>query len=408
MRQAEAARRIAVSVSTISRYESGHIALTDIATLQRICRTMNIPPRLLGLSDTLSTGKVAETGVDGQAVRDMQRRHILRGLAASAAALPALRVSAVPLLSQLDVAVFSPHTGGQPLALPQLTRTLAQVRAHFAGCRFQQLAACLPELITLAKASRDAAGHDARGPFDAALADVYVLGNELAIKLHENGAAWVMADRALAAARASGDPRVLARAQWRAAISLRRSKRPDPATAVVTRAAQDLRQATGLATGEDAGWYARMLCCAAYTEALAERADNAYTLLGHARDAVSEFPHSRFGFDDVDGYGISVARAVGDFGRAAQFAAQVHVGRFDTVERRARFHEDLAITRWGQGRPDQTFQALQAAEAIAPQEVRFRPWAHRLTANLLSCRRGTPGLDGLRGFAARIGVAACG
>lgn len=403
--QGEVAQRLGVAISTVSRLEAGLLPMRDVHRLRQISRALSIPPHLFDLSaDDHVTGTLAAIDVDTEVVREMRRRQVLTGLAASAAALPGLRDKASPLLSQLDAAVFRLPGPVQPMALPRLARTIALTRKLFDACQWRSLAAHLPDLLALAKASRDDAPHDQRCAYDAALAQVYVLGNELAIKLHETPAAWVLAERGLAAADASGDPRITARAQWRVAVSLRRAGHRDRATQVATRAAHDLHDATGLHTGEDAGFYARLLCCAAYTEAMADRRENAYDLLGRARDTASAHPYSTFGFDQIDGYGISVARAVGDFDAAVQFSRQVRLSLLDTVERRTRFYEDTAIAWWARGNPEQTFRALLAAERIAPQEVRFRPWAHRLAVNLLSCPRNTIGLAGLREFAARIGV----
>lgn len=333
----------------------------------------------------------------------MRRRYVLQGLSASAVVLPALALARSPMVSDLDNGLFIPQTGAEPVTLDRMRQLVAMVRAHFAACEFRQLAAAMPRLIAIAHASRDAAVYDTRARFDALLSTVYVTGNELAIKLHENPVAWVMADRAVAAAVASGDPMTIAKARWRAAISLRRSKHPHTASSLITTAAQDLHRSTSLESGQAAGFFARMLCCAAYTAALAERRADAYDLLAHAREVVIEHRASSFGFADIDLYGISVARSVGDFGQAVQYSQQVPVGALATVERRTRFYEDSAIAWWGKGRPDKTYQAMLAAEAIAPQEVRYRPWAHRLTTNLLGCGQRT-GLPGLREFAGRIGV----
>lgn len=58
------------------------------------------------------------------------------------------------------------------------------------------------------------------------------------------------------------------------------------------------------------------------------------------------------------------------------------------------------------GLPDTAHSALYgqllAAERDAPQEVRFRPWAQQLTADLLS--RNSRSLPGVREFADRVGV----
>src|SRR4029079_1815485 len=136
------------------------------------------------------------------------------------------------------------------------------------------------------------------------------------------------------------------------------SKHAHAASSVISRAAEELRRATELETPDDAGFYVRMLCCTAYTEALADRADNAYSLLTTARETVSAHPYSPFGFDAVDLYAITVARAAGDFGHAVALSGEVRGARLDSVGRVPRFWDDTAIAWWGAGRPDKTFEAL--------------------------------------------------
>lgn len=392
--------RLGCSHVTVSRWETGRQRLADVELLRHVAHGMRIPARLFGLADDGDIAGIV-AAPDKQEVRSMQRRHVLAGLAASAAAMPALRATAAPILSELDSTLFQPGTTFEPLPLARLARLTDSARAHFAACRWRELAAAMPHLIGVAQASREHADSGQRAGFDAALADAYVVGNELAIKLHDNPVAWVMADRAVTAARLSGDPRALARAQWRASISLRRSKHAHTASTVIQAAAQDLSRSTALETPWDAGFYTRMLCCAAYTESLAGRPANAYELLGHAREVVAEHPRSLFGFEGISLYAISVARVAGDYGLAVGYASQIRVGQLDTVERKTRFFEDTAIAQWGFGDREKTFEALLGAERIAPQEVRLRPWAHRLAVNLLSSP--VP-LSGLRDFAGRIGV----
>ncbi|GAB3843147.1 hypothetical protein GCM10029963_17360 [Micromonospora andamanensis] len=50
-----------------------------------------------------------------------------------------------------------------------------------------------------------------------------------------------------------------------------------------------------------------------------------------------------------------------------------------------------------------SFRALLAAERIAPQEVRYRPWAQHLTVALLNADRRQV-LPDLHNFAVRIGT----
>jgi hypothetical protein len=278
----------------------------------------------------------------------------------------------------------------------------AAARDDFAAVRLHQLAATMPRLLATAKVSRDAAPEGRRGAFHDATAQVYALGSEMAIKLHVHDLAWVLADRAASSAAAGGDPLTVAAAQWRVGIAMRRNKHTAAASAVVGAAAVRLRADTGLSSAAQAGQYVRLLGCAAYTAAHDGRAGDAYDLVGAAREAMAEYPYAAIDGGQVDGYLLSVARAVGEFDRAVQVAAGLRLERFATVERQARYLEDAAIAAWGAGQPERTYRALLVCERIAPQEVRMRPWAQRLAVNLCQVRP-QAGLSGVREFAARIG-----
>jgi transcriptional regulator with XRE-family HTH domain len=329
---------------------------------------------------------------------NVQRRQVLAGFAA----LPALGKR--PLMGGLGTVLLHPGSAGQPLTWARLHEMRNAARNDFAAVRYSELAARLPRLISAAVASRDQSAHDQRAPFHALLADAYILGNELAIKMHDTGFAGIMADRAVQEAHASGDPLEVARAAWRASIVLRRSRHRGEASAVIIDGAEQLYRSTALSDPRHAAQYARMLCCHAYTAAMDDSRDTAYTLLSQAREVIKEHGQRYFTFDDARLYGISVARAVGDYGQAIAFSQEVTAGALASDERRARRLEDTAIAWWGRGRAAETFQALLAAERISVQEVRERPWARRLTLNLLSCGPGVTGLSGLREFAVRSGV----
>ncbi len=392
--QRDAGTILGCSYVSVSRYETSQQRLVDVNLLRLVSQKMGIPPQMLGLSPD-----------QAGAAEAMQRRRVFSGLASSAFVLPTLTSHASTMLAGLDSVLFGVSRQAQPLSRQALTSVLSAVRQDFTACRWSELAAKVPNLIKVAVVSRSHAGYDERGLFDSLLSDAYVLGNQLAIKLHEPEVSWVLADRAMQAATASGDPRALARAQWRMAVSLRRSRHKDMAVRMLSDAAEQLRRANDLETAWDAGFYARMLCSAAYTAALADRRAQAYGYLEHAREVAAECPRSPFSSTDIDLYGISVARAVGDFGQAVDLARSIRLGLLPETERQVRYWEDTAIALWGRGRPAETFQAMLAAERLAPQEVRLRPWAHRITVNLLSLGPRT-GLSGVREFAIRAGVAA--
>jgi len=282
---------------------------------------------------------------------------------------------------------------------------LAAAKADFRACRYSQLARRLPHLIAQATVGRDGAPAGKVEQASARLAQAYGVATQLLIKLHDDGMAWSTSDRAVQAARASGDPLVVAEATRLAATVLRRTRHRDGAQRLVLHAAQQLDADTGLTDLRLTAMYGKLLAVAAYTAAMRDDRDAAWTLLGEAEDAARRVggDADRFNPLDLAVYKISVARVLGDFGAAVDYARQVDPTRITVPERRARYWEDTALALHGRGLRAGAFQALLAAERDTPQEVRYRPWAQNLTRELMSTdTRGT--LTGVRELAARIGV----
>jgi hypothetical protein len=239
------------------------------------------------------------------------------------------------------------------------------------------------------------------------LAQAYCVATQLLLKLHDDGIACTAADRAVQAASAGSDPVVTAEAARLATTVLRRTHHGDGAQRIVLRAAQQLDSDTGLTNPREVAKYGELLAVAAYTAAMRDDRDTAWTLLGEADDAtrragkVEDGPLNTL---DLQVYKISVARTLDDFDSAVDYARQVDPTQIISLERRARYWQDTALALQGRGRSDGAFQALLAAEHDTPQEVRFRPWAQHLTQDLMAADvRGT--LPGVRGLAHRIGVA---
>ncbi|MFD0818525.1 hypothetical protein ACFQ0D_09420 [Micromonospora zhanjiangensis] len=336
----------------------------------------------------------------------MRRRDVLVGtvgLTTGATLLPAT-VSADVNYTVEDV-IFGRVTA-PPLPDHQLSAQLSAARADHRACRYTQLARRLPRLLAQANAGRDHAPADEVARASARLSQAYCVATQLLLKLYDDGLASCAADRAVQAARGSGDPLVVAEASRLAATVLRRARHRDGAQRLVLHAAQQLDADTGLTDPRQTAMYGQLLAVAAYTAAMRDDRDEAWTLLGEAEDAAGRAGAAgldRFGSLDLAVYKISVARVLGDYGTAVDFARQVDPRRIEAPERRARYWEDTALALHGRGRPEAAFQALLAAESDTPQEVRYRPWAHRLTQDLMSgdVRNGLPGI---RDFAHRIGT----
>ncbi|GAA2375267.1 hypothetical protein GCM10010170_078690 [Dactylosporangium salmoneum] len=408
----EAGQLVGYSAATMSRWENGRRRDWTVNELLRLAEAYGIPPNHLGLA--ASSPPVAQPtvrvspGADNSGGDWMRRRDLLAGalgLTASGALAPPADAAADNPATIEDV-IFGRFTS-TPLPDQQLAAKIAATRADFRACRYSQAARRLPRLLAQAEATAHNAAAAQAGQASVRLAQAYCVATQLLLKLYDDGMACATADRATQAARGGGDPIVTAEATRLAATVLRRNQHRDSAQRLVLQAAQQLGSETGLAKPREVAKYGELLAVAAYTAAMRDDRDTAWTLLGEAEDATRRagtVDDSQLTTLDLAVYKISVARVLGDFGSAVDYARQVDPTKIASPERRARYWEDTALALHGRGRPEAAFQALLAAERDTPQEVRYRPWAQGLTQDLMTAdTRGT--LVGVRDLARRIGVA---
>ncbi|MFI5908479.1 helix-turn-helix domain-containing protein [Dactylosporangium sp. NPDC051541] len=407
----EVGRLVGCSAATISRWETGRRRAWTVAELRRLAEIYRLPPDLLGLVAPHPPAGGGTTRVDG-ATDDsggdwMRRRNLIAGAVGltAAAALPE-GAAAADAPGTVEDVIFG-RVAAAPLPAEQLAAQVAAAGADFRACRYAQLARRVPGLLARAEATRAATTPGSAGRAATQLAQAYGVAARLMLKLHDDGMAWATADRAVQAARSGTDPVVSAEAARLTATVLRRRGQRDGAQRLVLRAAQQLEADTGLARPVQVARYGELLAVAAYTAAMRDDRDTAWTLLGAADDATRRAGSANPGglsTVDVDVYRISVARVLGDYGSAVDYARRIDPARITAPERRARYWQDTALALHGRGRAEQAFAALLAAERDTPQEVRYRPWAQQLTRQLLAAQTRN-GLPGLRDFAHRVGAA---
>ena len=404
--QAELGTRIGYSASGVSRIESGLLS-PGRQTLERISEVLHIPACELRPA---GSGGDSVTSVPGRLQEDaVRRRELLAGAVGLGAALavpagPA--AAAVPESGPsvpLERALFNPAAVSAPWTDSRVARSLEGARRDFRAARYAVLGAALPGLIAGSEAARDDARGRARELANGAVARTYVLATELALKEHSD-CAWVTADRALAAARAGGDPVVIGEAARVLAITMRRAGRPQAAVDFLARTAAGM---TG--SGAERHVRATMLLTAAYTAASGGRRSTALSLMAEAVDAVAVPNAAASGLFTVDAsraqadvYWIGVHNALGTPDEGVLYAARVDAAALPTAERRARAATDTARMWHALGDQRRTFAALRMVEQAAPEEVR-RPALRALTADLLY---GPGTVPGLRDFAQRTGALA--
>ncbi len=404
--QAQVGKSCGYSASAVSRIESGRMRL-DYAALVRFAAFLNVSlDRLMAtpVPDGPTVDTVERPSGEEDAVR---RRNLLTGaLAAGATAV----VGAAP--ADAASGPFDPAAGLEdalfrlPSAAPvppgRLAQQMEAARADFCAARYTALGHALPGLLAVASSTRDASSGRAWEQASVVLARAYVLAAELALKQHSD-AAWVAADRALTAARASGHPVPIGEASRVLAITMRRSGRSPAAVRLLTREAADLdagQPPTGAVR-------ATLMLTAAYTAASGRDRATALGLLDEAQEETDRRKAAVRGLftvdvsrTQVDVYRIGVLNALGTPDEGVKVVKKLNIDSMPTAERRARAWTDTARMWHALGDQPQTFAALRRVEQEAPQEVR-RPALRALTADLLHMPARVPGV---REFAARTGA----
>lgn len=427
--QSELGARTGYSAATISRFENGRRPLTDLGTLRRFCEVLAIPPALVGLAAQRHAPLPAPESVTAAAPRTsvvthqlpdgqdgdgpVDRRELLTAVASLTGAAVigaplrrhAASAAADPRIESLQTLLTAQHRA-RPAPVPSLERSVAAARASFDACQYHLLSQRLPALIGRLEASTNQASPSANhGPLLRLTADAYCLASQLCVKLGEDAMAWVTADRALAAARRSGDPLPLAAASRRVSIAMRRQGHHRAAVTVLTSTALELDTGSPGTPASEIAAYASLLSTAAYTAAKAGRAHQALELIGEAVTAAERLPAGASGFDAdyVTQYQIGVRTFLGDPASALSHAATLTPRALPTPQRRARFCIDTARAWQAFGRPGSTLQALLAAESFAAEEV-CRPSVQNIAASLLHASGPQPAA--LRAFAIRCGATA--
>ncbi|MFI1994880.1 helix-turn-helix domain-containing protein [Actinoplanes sp. NPDC020271] len=394
------------SASTLSRLESGRRAIRDVTELRALADLYDVPLHMLGLATPPGPvgGSTLTTTVDGEG-DTVQRRNFLAGAAAlgATAALPAPAAAAALSGNTIEDVLFGRLTA-EPLSHQQLAAQIAAARADYRATRYTRLARRLPKLLAQASASHRTTGLDGQAAAAQQLAEAYGVATQLLIKLYYNGLACATADRAVQAARTGNDPLILAESQRLAATVLRRADHGGSAQTLVLEAAAQLHSSASDTTAAYHAMYGQLLAVAAYTAAIRDDRDAAWALLAEAEQpAHAAGTSARFNSTELAVYRISIARTLGDYGAAVDYSRKVDPRSITDIERRVRYWEDAALALHGRGRPAAAFETLLAAERDAPEEVRYRPWAQRLTHDLLSAPA-SRSLSGIRQFATRVGV----
>jgi len=377
--QTELARLVDRSVAWISQVERGVRRIDRMSVLERLAEALDVPLAELAAEAPLIAA--ADEEMPGTA----ELRLVLSGVHALHAMLhPAPAPPVNELRSQVERAWELTHES-----------------------RYTELADLLRGLIPELEGAARSAEADRRPELFELLATTYQTCSASLAKLGEPEAAWIAADRAIAAAERTGNPLLMAAGAYRLGFVFLGARHFDQAEEVARTAADALSNLADEGNPEAMSLWGALTLQRAMAAAHLNQADPAYHHLARAREMAERLGEGRndfnteFGPANVALYEVAVAVELGDAGRAIRIGTTVDTSVLSS-ERRARLHIDLARAHAQRRQVDDAVAALRTAESITPEQVHNHRVVRRLVADLLTMQ--SPPSAELRELAERVGA----
>ncbi|MFF0775305.1 helix-turn-helix domain-containing protein [Nonomuraea wenchangensis] len=369
------ADRLGRSVSWLRKVDSGVRNADRLSVLDSLCEALNVDLQtLIGEEPTRNTTLCID---DAQVER---------------------------IRDAMESYPFDDGTGN----LIRLRRQVAYAWNAFEVADYDVISQVLPETLENAQSTHAALRTEESARL---LAEVYQITASTLRKLGEHSLSWLAGDRSMATARQIGDLSLLAAAGFRIANALLSMGRAEPA----------LHMLDGLANRLDVeahdeerrALYGHVLLQAAMAAATLGRHATVRDLLAEARESARFVDAGRnhcwlaFGSANITAHEVAALVMLGEGGlavEAANAADPTEIARMRR-ERQAAFLVDVArgYSQWGQR--EEAVRTLLEAERVASREVRCRPLAQTLIADLVHRARGPVSSDLVR-LAARAGIRA--
>lgn len=259
---------------------------------------------------------------------------------------------------------------------------------HTSGHNRTEVGALLPDLIRDAEAAARSLDGDARRAALVALADVYRLTGQATAYVAPAELAWVVADRALAAARQADDPAAIAAAAWNMGNILRETTYPEEALRVVTEAADLIRPHLADGPEDWRGIYGALQLHAAVTAAREGRDGDAWRYwdagdqVAKSLPAAYVHPSTVFGRANVDFHAVSVATDLRSSRKALALADDLDPDVMPSTERRARLWVEVARGHVQRGDRTAALHVMRMAHNISAETVAYTPSARSVAADL--------------------------
>ena len=375
--QPELARMIGRSVAWVSQVERGVRKVDRMSVLEIVAAALDVPLAELA-AEAPVVAAVSEEPPDARGLR-----LVLSGAYALRALLDGRRAPALSTLRAKSHKAWDLTHAGRYTELTGL------------------LSGLVPDLETAARTLLESQHGEA---FEL-MAITYQACSAALDKLGEPEAAWIAADRAMAAADRAGNPLMVAAGAFRLVFVFINARRYDQAEETTRTAAEALQPMVNQGTPQAMSLWGGLTLQRAVIAAHLNDPDTAYGQLEQASQVAGRLGeghneyNTEFGPANVRLYEIAVAVELGDAGRALRAAAAVDTSGL-SAERRARMLVDVARAHSQRRQVREAVAALIQAEAITPEQVRSHSLVRQLTSDLLTMQD-PPGAE-LRDLSKRL------
>jgi tetratricopeptide (TPR) repeat protein len=377
--QPELARMIDRSVAWVSQVERGVRKVDRMSVLETLATALDVPLAELAAEAPVVAAVTEESpGASGL-------RLVLSGAFALRAMLNGRRPPALSALRTKSRKVWDLTHAGRYADLTDLLRGL------------------IPDLETAARAVPE----DQRAEVFELMAATYQACSAALAKLGEPEAAWIAADRAMAAAERAGNPMLVAAGAFRLVFVFIAARHYDQAEETARTAADALRPLSDDGDPQAMSLWGALTLQRAIIASRVNDPAAAYSYLERAAQVAARLGegcndyNTEFGPANVSLYEIAVAVELGDAGRAMHAAATVDTSGL-SAERRARMLIDVARAHAQRRQVSEAVAALYEAEQITPEQVREHELVRQLISDLLTMQ--DPPSAELRDLAMRLGA----
>jgi transcriptional regulator with XRE-family HTH domain len=374
--QPELARLLDRSVAWVSQVERGVRKVDRMSVLEALAAALDVPLAELAAEAPVVAAFTEEPAASGL-------RLVLAGAHALRALLDGRRAPAVSALRTKTRKAWELTHAGRYTELTDLLRSL------------------VPDLETAVRSVPE----KQRTDVSELLATTYQACSAALAKLGEPEAAWIAADRAMAAAERAGNPMLVAAGAFRLVFVFINARHYDQAEETARTAAEALWSMADHGDPQAMSLWGALTLQRAVIAAHVNDPDTAYGQLDRASQIAGRLGeghneyNTEFGPANVRLYEIAAAVELGDAGRALRAAAAVDASGL-SAERQARMLIDVARAHAQRRQVNEAVAALVRAEAITSEQVRGHTLVRQLVSDLLTMQ--VPPSSELRDLAKRL------